>query len=261
MATDGTFTTLYAFSGSDGAYPWAGLLQAADGDLYGTTSSGGVIPGYGTIFRIASDGTSFTTLHTFVNSDGADPLGGLIQGADGYLYGTTSSGERARVTGRFSRSPPTALLYDAAQLRQQRRREPVRRRDPGRRRKPLRNDLIRRGDPWLRDDFQDRHDATSFTTLHRFVDSDGSSPLAGLIQAADGNLYGTTFESGGRLRDDLQDRHRRHRAHDAAQLRQGSDGANPYAGLIQAADGSLYGAAMAVDPTAEESHSSSSPAS
>src|SRR5579862_5471871 len=88
------FTTLHAFSFSDGANSFADLLQGKDGAFYGTTSSGGTnsngIFGDGTVFKITTSG--LTTLYSFAGTDGATPDAGLLQGKDGALYGTTSSG-------------------------------------------------------------------------------------------------------------------------------------------------------------------------
>jgi uncharacterized repeat protein (TIGR03803 family) len=71
------------------------LLQANDGSFYGTTVSGGS-SGFGTVFRVALNGT-FTTLYSFTGGiDGAEPYGGLLQTSDGSLYGTAlSGGERS----------------------------------------------------------------------------------------------------------------------------------------------------------------------
>ena len=66
-------------------------MKAADGKLYGTTVEGGS-SGYGTIFNISQDGTAFSTLHSFANSDGANPHAGLIFDCAGNLYGTTVNG-------------------------------------------------------------------------------------------------------------------------------------------------------------------------
>ena len=89
--TDGTgFTTLYSFTdGSDGAYPWAGLVLSGN-TLYGTASEGGT--GAGTVFAVNTDGTGFTTLYSFTDgSDGAIPKAGLILSGN-TLYGTTLQG-------------------------------------------------------------------------------------------------------------------------------------------------------------------------
>jgi uncharacterized repeat protein (TIGR03803 family) len=88
LAPDGTFSNVYTFGGfADGGFPYAGLLQGADGYLYGATFSGGA--GYGTLFRISTNG-QFTTLYSFAGgSDGANPAATLVQGPDGNLYGTT----------------------------------------------------------------------------------------------------------------------------------------------------------------------------
>jgi uncharacterized repeat protein (TIGR03803 family) len=87
----GVLTTLHAFAGADGAYPYGGLIQDSSGNLYGTTSAGGAY-GYGTVFMITS--ARLQMLHSF-NNDGADgtsPYGGLIADSAGNLYGTTQGG-------------------------------------------------------------------------------------------------------------------------------------------------------------------------
>src|SRR5205085_7340266 len=72
MALDGTgFTVLYNFNTTDGANPNGGLLQASDGNLYGTTGSGGA-HNAGTVFQLTLSGT-LTTLCSFNNIDGAGP--------------------------------------------------------------------------------------------------------------------------------------------------------------------------------------------
>ncbi len=80
-------TALYSFNGSDGWGPEAGLIQATDGNFYGTTAYGGA-SNDGTVFKITPSGT-LTTLHGFNGSDGSEPFAGLIQATDGNFYGTT----------------------------------------------------------------------------------------------------------------------------------------------------------------------------
>jgi uncharacterized repeat protein (TIGR03803 family) len=67
------------------------LLQASDGLLYGMSSYGGA-NGDGTIYSVALDGSQQRILHSFTFSDGYDGGGGLIEGTDGSLYGTTNAG-------------------------------------------------------------------------------------------------------------------------------------------------------------------------
>lgn len=89
---------VHSFTGgkADGAYPTAGLIADAKGNLYGTTYSGGA-SGKGVVFRIAADGTE-TILHSFAggNADGAHPSAGLVMDHAGNLYGTTYSGGASR---------------------------------------------------------------------------------------------------------------------------------------------------------------------
>jgi len=108
IKTDGTgLALLHSFSAtpssgppfnSDGANPQAGLVLAGD-TLYGTTRNGGTF-GNGAVFKVKTDGTGYTNMHSFTlmfaatNSDGAHPYGGLVLSGDS-LYGTTYHGGRS----------------------------------------------------------------------------------------------------------------------------------------------------------------------
>ncbi len=93
-----TEQVLYSFTdGSDGGYPMAGLIFDAAGNLYGTTSSGGVYD-QGTVFELSqSNGTwTETVLHSFTGqADGGIPAAGLLMDKAGNLYGTTQKGGSA----------------------------------------------------------------------------------------------------------------------------------------------------------------------
>src|SRR5262249_10618147 len=91
------FRVFHYFTDPEGAAdPYAPLLQATDGNLYGTTSRGGGV-GHtaGEIYRL-TPASVFTDIHDFCSqpdcTDGARPVTGLIQGTDGYLYGVTVEG-------------------------------------------------------------------------------------------------------------------------------------------------------------------------
>jgi uncharacterized repeat protein (TIGR03803 family) len=90
----GNQTVLHNFGApGDGQWPLGGLAMDVNGNLYGTTSSGSVnAPLAGTVFKIDNFG-NYSVLHGFNgSSDGASPAAGVIVGADGNLYGTTSEG-------------------------------------------------------------------------------------------------------------------------------------------------------------------------
>jgi uncharacterized protein (TIGR03437 family) len=93
ITSTGTYTVLHNFTGSpDGGLPQPGLIQASDGNFYGTTNGGGA-NGAGCVFQTTPSGV-VTILYSFASnlSDGDNPWSGLIQGSDGNLYGTTSVG-------------------------------------------------------------------------------------------------------------------------------------------------------------------------
>lgn len=94
--TQWTETVLHGFTnGSDGAQPWSTLIADTGGNLYGTTSSGGsgVV---GTVFKLSppvagKTAWTETILYNFSgNADGGEPIGAVVLGADGSLYGTAA---------------------------------------------------------------------------------------------------------------------------------------------------------------------------
>ena len=158
--TTWTETVLYSFTGSDdGVAPVAGLIMDASGNLYGTTSEGGVSPNhYGTVFELVNSSGSYTekVLYSFTGgNDGVAPNAGLIMDASGNLYGTTSygGGSTACAVGCgtvFELTPPVAPATT-----------------------------------W------------SETQLYAFTgSSDGAQPQGGVVMDASGNLYGTTAVGG-----------------------------------------------------------------
>jgi uncharacterized repeat protein (TIGR03803 family) len=161
LATDGTgFQTLHTFAndGVDGMQSAAGLLQAADGALYGTTAAGGSNH-LGTVFKLNLNGSGYQILHQFgAGSDGAAPTGPLIQGGDGTLYGTTSSG--GLYTNRFGTSYGTVFRINTN----------------GTSYTVLYN--------------------FGANNSNSQLPQDGTAPLAGLAWGADGALYGTTSAGG-----------------------------------------------------------------
>lgn len=213
MSPSGALTTLYSFCAepncSDGAGPLAGLVQATDGNFYGTTVYGGItcgtggiggLPGEpgahgcGTVFRITPGGT-LATLHTFCTQtgcpDGSSPEG-LVQATDGDLYGITWAGTETNNGTVFK-------ITIGGEL----------------------------------------------TTLHAFSSDDGSQPMGRLVQATDGNFYGTTMYWGPTRNGTI---FRITPGGDLTTLYSFCvtqypcpDGHLDYAGLVQGTDGNLYG--------------------
>jgi uncharacterized repeat protein (TIGR03803 family) len=109
ITPQGTFTSVHRFQGSDGAYPDSGLTVANDGNLYGTTSSGGANR-EGTIFKITAQGT-LTTIYNFQAREGGG-TSALIQATDGNFYGAAFSGGAGN--GTLFRFTPTGTFTTLA---------------------------------------------------------------------------------------------------------------------------------------------------
>ncbi len=113
VSPGGAFAVIHTFEYTDGAFPSDGLTLATDGNFYGPTYGGGTsIAEAGTLFRVTEEGT-LTTIYNFQETDGIkSPNTTLVQGTDGYLYGTITSGSlifRSSLAGDFADvyTPPT----------------------------------------------------------------------------------------------------------------------------------------------------------
>jgi len=206
----GKFTLLHQFAGlssnpAEGAVPTGRLIQAIDGKLYGTTTAGGAVQAYynqGTIFSITTSG-AFTTLHQFDNihgvTDGVNPYAGLVQGKDGNFYGTTYFGGTTN-TGtvfKFSKTGSMTVLH-------------------------------------------------SFVETSHLVYPDGAFLQGALVQGTDGNLYGTATQGGvasgsyGTLFE-VTTNGKFTNLYDFNPTTGSVFGYYPVAGVIQASDGNFYG--------------------
>jgi uncharacterized repeat protein (TIGR03803 family) len=197
----GTLTTLHSFcskSGcTDGEYTYAVPIQGTDGNFYGTTYLGGSKE-LGTVFKITPSG-AFTTLHTFDGADGSQPLAGLVEAANGDFYGTTYMGG-SKGDGAIFKITPSGTL----------------------------------------------------TTLHSFCSqsgcADGRNPYAALVQGIDGNLYGTTLEGGAKgfgTVFKITPSGTLTTLHSFCRQSGCPDGQFPQTGLVQASNGNLYGTTIA----------------
>ncbi len=209
ITASGTLNSLYNFCSQprcmDGAMPDGALVQAIDGNFYGVTSQGGT-NNFGTIFKITAAG-QLTVLYDFCTqpncADGSAPEGSLVQAADGMLYGTTSQGGtndagtvfKISMRGAFTSLhsfngtdgfQPVAGLVQAASG------DLYGTTDSG----GAYNNNCPSGCGTL---FQITPEGV-LTTIYEFCGqsdcADGLSPQAPLVQATDGNLYGTTFAGG-----------------------------------------------------------------
>ena len=207
ITTGGTLTTVHTFDGTDGAYPNGGLAQGANGKLYGTTSAGGpntacVNGGCGTVFTITPSGM-LTTLYNFCSqsncTDGYVPEAELVQGTDGNFYGTTLFGGASSACSNgcgtvFKITPggtlttlhsfdgtdgagPQAGLIQATNGK-------------------FYGTTTGGGANGPYGTVFEITPSGKLTTLNSFDGTDGSEVDGSLVQATDGNFYGTTFQGG-----------------------------------------------------------------
>ncbi len=103
-------TVLYTFTGgTDGGFPWAGVIRDTEGNLYGTASGGGL--GYGVVYKVSPSGQE-TVLYAFTGgADGASPLVGVIRDSAGNLFRTTAYGGTAGVVFKVDPSGQETVLY------------------------------------------------------------------------------------------------------------------------------------------------------
>jgi uncharacterized repeat protein (TIGR03803 family) len=236
------------------------LMQAADGTFYGTSNGSvyGAIA-YGTVFTLDSGFNVGPVLHAFdPPQDGGYPLASLIQGSDGYLYGTNSAlrpdnapypppgHENGTV---FRMDPATGAVSLLHSFNGADGAHPM---------GPLCQPAGIRSCSTLPSSDQAfygttadggihglgtvfRIDGAGFLSLHSFGGADGANPQGGLILASDGYFYGTT-RAGGASDDGTV--FRMDPGGNVTVLRsftRATDGASPFAGLFEASDGYLYG--------------------
>ena len=251
-------TTIHNFcslSGcTDGRYPHAGLVRAANGDFYGTTAEGGANQG-GTVFKITPAGT-LTALHGFCAqsdcSDGSVPEAGLVQATNGDFYGTTMQGGANREGTVFKITPNgtlTTLYSFCSQSGCTDGETPHAGLIQGTNGN-LYGTTYDGGDNLGGTIFEITPSGT-LTTLYSFCAqsgcTDGENPYAGLVQATDGNLYGTTEYGGANGTHGTLFRITPSGTlttlYSFCSQSGCTDGANPIAGLVQATNGDFYGTA------------------
>ncbi len=252
LSKDGAaHTVMWSFLGNDaddGAAPqYARLLQASDGFLYGTTTSGGS-NGLGTIFRISTNGTSYSAIKIFRLTPGeaGTPTAGLLAGSDGMLYGTSYGGGRRSFGTVFRLNPDGSgyrILMDFPQSGgdgENPQATPVEGTDHR-----LYGTTDSGGAGNQGAIFSIGLDGSGYTLLKSFsgVPEEGTNPEGGVIQATDGALYGATYRGG------LNDVGTLYKLNTDGSgflvLRSfsssGGDGQFPRARLLEASDGFLYG--------------------
>ncbi len=242
---NGQETILHAFAGgSDGAFPFAGLIRDSAGNLYGTTRGGDILDA-GTVFEINSAGVE-SLLHSFLVSEGRCPQGGLVRDSAGNLYGTAESGGVTNsncangcgtvfrldtagtltVLHRFTGSPdgslpPSGLLMVKGNL----------------------FGTTLSGGTYNNGTVFALNSGTGKTSvLYNFTGgADGAQPYGPVIGDGAGNLYGTTTVGGSNNVGVVFKLDIASRQETVLHTFSSVDGANPYAGLVRDSAGNLYG--------------------
>src|ERR1700674_2560809 len=237
-----TYTDLYNL-GSKSDDPtdpgWLGLLaQGRDGNLYSTSQTGG--KGFGTVFQLSPAG-KMTVLYSFQNKkDGAFPKSGLTLGTDGSLYGTTSAGGSVGygTVFKITTGGSFKVLHNF---------------NGNTEGAPADTPPIQGIDRNFYGTFLGGSGANvdggvfkitphgKFTVLHSFDGTDGQNPMGAIIQATDGNFYGTTREGGSSSDGVVYKMTPAGPVTDLRRFANDGNGFAPFAGLAQATDGKLYG--------------------
>ncbi|HEY3914286.1 MAG TPA: choice-of-anchor tandem repeat GloVer-containing protein, partial [Verrucomicrobiae bacterium] len=182
------FSNLFSFSETNGASPYAGLIQGGNGLLYGTTRYGGD-NGAGTVFEIDTNG-NFTNLASFGGANGAGP-NQIVQGRDGNFYGTTLEGGTSGA-GTIFRMTSEGTIQSLFSFNGVSGSQPVGKLVPGLN-GLLYGVTLSGGSNGLGTIFTINTNG-AFTNVAAFADF--GFPPAGLIQGVDGNLYGTATSGG-----------------------------------------------------------------
>ena len=213
---DLTILHLFPFGGPSA--PECTLVETSPGVFYGTTSTGS--GSAGTLFRVTSDG-SFAVMHTFdAGTEGASPVGALVQGFDGKLYGVASQGggEGNGTIFRSNLRGDVEVLHDVSS--------------------GTPYSLIQAANGALYGTTSGGEGAYRLSssghpqTIHAFTGAEGS-PVGPLTQASDGNFYGVTSVGIYRLTPGG--------AFQMLHPFSGLDGSSPVGNLAQSRDGRLYG--------------------
>ena len=235
------FTTLHTFTGgSDGAYPQAGLVLSG-GTLYGAATSGGSLSN-GVVFSLSADGTGFTALHSFSGgSDGAYPAGGLVffykalygttigggNSGDGTVFYVGTNGTGFAVQHSFTWASDGAYPWDSLLLSIN----------------TLYGTASEGGSSGAGTVFSVDLDGNFFPLLHTFSGSDGAEPRGGLVLSGR-TLYGTTSSGGSSGKGTVFSVTTNGTGFSTLHtFSGGSDGFNPYGGLIVSGN-TLYGTTL-----------------
>jgi uncharacterized repeat protein (TIGR03803 family) len=243
LTKTGNEKVLYSFAGgSDGCYPYGGLLRDAAGNLYGTTEVCGA-SGVGTVFKLTNTGKE-TVLHSFAggSSDGEFPsFTSLLMDTSGNLYGVAEQGgtDNLGVVYKLSKSGKLKVLHSFAG--------------------GTSDGCDVFGTPVMDAEGNLYGTANACgsahvgivwkvsqkgkeTVLHTFTagSSDGAEPIAGVIMDANGNLYGDTYQGGSA---NLGTVYKLNKTGKVTLLHTftGPDGDYPYSGVIRDSAGNLYG--------------------
>ena len=246
LTPSGTLTVLHGLSGqSDGAEPYAGVIQASDGNFYGVDTIGGGTPsGCGAIFKVAPNGTT-TSVYAFkgyYHGDGCNPWPPLVQASDGNLYGTTYAGGTSNVGSVFRITPGGSLTILHSFTGQSDGSAPLAglmQANDGN----LYGEASSNGSYGFGTIFKVTTSGT-LTTVYAFNDTDGNAPDGGLVQGSDGNFYGTT--SGGGAHNygtvfKMTPSGTLTTLYSFCSQAGCADGSVPYGALVQGSDGNFYG--------------------
>jgi uncharacterized repeat protein (TIGR03803 family) len=238
ITPNGQFSVLYTFTGgSDGAHPYAPPIQANDGNLYGTTSGQSSQSPYGTVYKLTRAG-QVTPLYQFDQRHGTAPYFPLLQGSDGNLYGVTTAGGNlnAGVVFKITRRGKFTVLYNFDITHGSQPFGPLVQGNDGN----IYGTTFNGGTNGSGVIFQFKPNGR-LKVIHNFEGTGGGFyPVTGLVQASDGNFYGTTH-NGGPVDAGTIFRVTPQGQYTVLHKFDGTDGKFPMVTLTQHTNGILYG--------------------
>ncbi|HLJ93943.1 MAG TPA: choice-of-anchor tandem repeat GloVer-containing protein, partial [Gemmataceae bacterium] len=249
VAGSSTITALASFNGTNGANPVSSLFEDVSGNLFGVAEFGGT-NNFGTIFELPSGSSTITALASFNNTNGANPVGNLIEDGNGNLFGTTVNGGANSVGTVFELPSGSSTVTVLASFNNTNGAQPI-------------SGLIEDGNGNFFGTAQSggtngvgtiyelASGSSTITALASFSTATGSFPYGSLIMDSSGNFFGTTQNGGANGNGTVFELPSGSSTITPLASFNSTNGATPTGNLIEDNNGDLFGTAYAGGPNSD----------